>query len=176
MSDGYYAKSPADDPTRSCPGSYRVLRGGSWGSPAWYCRSAIHLSIKPGEPALRFGLPCLASSGGSRRAIVPSPESYCDERGDVTLTPTTVSGRICRQTILRPFTGVPRRSRYSARRSRRVTRCDKISVQLSLLCTAHYSRNSLLRKSLCRNVLRTEIQPQGRNRWLSLPCSHVLIT
>lgn len=37
---GYYANSPADDPTGPVGGSSRVYRGGSWGSIADYCRSA----------------------------------------------------------------------------------------------------------------------------------------
>ena len=38
--DGYYAKSPTDDPTGPVTGSDRVFRGGSWGGPAWGCASA----------------------------------------------------------------------------------------------------------------------------------------
>ena len=39
--DGYYAKSPMDDPTGPTGGSNRVLRGGSWYFPVWFCRSAF---------------------------------------------------------------------------------------------------------------------------------------
>lgn len=44
---GYYAKSPLDDPGGPPTGSYRVVRGGWWGNPAWWCRSAVHISIAP---------------------------------------------------------------------------------------------------------------------------------
>jgi formylglycine-generating enzyme required for sulfatase activity len=46
--DGYYAKSPMDDPTGAATGSYRVIRGGGWYIPARYCRSANRLSLVPG--------------------------------------------------------------------------------------------------------------------------------
>ncbi len=41
---GYYANSPPQDPRgpiEAKPGSYRVLRGGGWDSPAGFCRSAF---------------------------------------------------------------------------------------------------------------------------------------
>jgi serine/threonine-protein kinase len=47
----YYAKSPADDPTGPSGGSYRVLRGGVWNGPAWYCRSALRINYA--VPGLR---------------------------------------------------------------------------------------------------------------------------
>ncbi|MBF0240474.1 MAG: formylglycine-generating enzyme family protein [SAR324 cluster bacterium] len=37
----YYSQSPSTDPTGPSTGSGRVLRGGSWNFPAWYCRSAF---------------------------------------------------------------------------------------------------------------------------------------
>jgi formylglycine-generating enzyme required for sulfatase activity len=37
---GYYAKSPLDAPAGPPEGTYRVFRGGSWYSPAKFCRSA----------------------------------------------------------------------------------------------------------------------------------------
>ena len=44
---GYYASSPIDDPTVPTSGSYRVSRGGSWGSYAGYCRSAYRCGYAP---------------------------------------------------------------------------------------------------------------------------------
>lgn len=38
--DGYYATSPADDPSGPATGTSRVPRGGSWFDDAWFCRSA----------------------------------------------------------------------------------------------------------------------------------------
>jgi formylglycine-generating enzyme required for sulfatase activity/serine/threonine protein kinase len=48
----YYAKSPADDPTGSPAGTYRVCRGGGCRVPAWRCGSA---SRGNREPGLRYG-------------------------------------------------------------------------------------------------------------------------
>ena len=48
--DGYYARSPADDPTGPATGSYRVNHGGSWIYPAGHSRSAYR---NAGEPARR---------------------------------------------------------------------------------------------------------------------------
>ncbi len=46
---GYYAKSPADDPSGSATGSYRVDRGGSWLDSAGRCRSAIRGGDDPSD-------------------------------------------------------------------------------------------------------------------------------
>jgi len=46
----YYATSPLTDPAGPTSGSYRVNRGGSWGSSAGYCRSAFRIS---GDPSYR---------------------------------------------------------------------------------------------------------------------------
>jgi formylglycine-generating enzyme required for sulfatase activity len=54
--DGYYAKSPTDDPTGPSGGSYRVLRGGCWLHPAWSCRSAARSDIEPGFRYYYLGL------------------------------------------------------------------------------------------------------------------------
>ena len=59
----YYGDSPTDDPTGPATRSYRVVRGGSWGSFAGSCRSAFRGNFSPG---IRF------SGLGFRVALVPS--------------------------------------------------------------------------------------------------------
>jgi len=54
--DGYYAKSPTDDPTGPATGSDRVPRGGSWNYPARLCRSASRNSGGPGSRGDNLGL------------------------------------------------------------------------------------------------------------------------
>ena len=54
----YYAKSPADDPAGPSGGSDRVIRGGGWGDPAWFCRSAR----RP-----------ISTSSGSAASAAPDP-------------------------------------------------------------------------------------------------------
>jgi formylglycine-generating enzyme required for sulfatase activity len=51
----YYAKPATDDPAGPSGGWNRLLRGGSWGYPAWYCRSACHLGYGPGHRADDLG-------------------------------------------------------------------------------------------------------------------------
>jgi formylglycine-generating enzyme required for sulfatase activity len=41
---GYYAQSPAENPTGPSTGTYRVLRGGGWGSNAVGCRTTNRLT------------------------------------------------------------------------------------------------------------------------------------
>jgi formylglycine-generating enzyme required for sulfatase activity len=43
----YYEQSPNSDPVGPSTGSYRVLRGGSWGNFAEFCRSASRNGITP---------------------------------------------------------------------------------------------------------------------------------
>jgi formylglycine-generating enzyme required for sulfatase activity len=43
-----YSAGSVTDPTGASSGAYRVFRGGSWLSTAWYCRSAIRLRNRPG--------------------------------------------------------------------------------------------------------------------------------
>jgi len=54
--DGYYKESPVDDPTGAATGSIRVLRGGGWGDPAGYCRSAYRAYRAPGFRRIILGL------------------------------------------------------------------------------------------------------------------------
>ena len=49
---GYYAASPADDPTGPDSGNVRVLRGGSWGDWPGVSRSAVRYGCSPVD---RFG-------------------------------------------------------------------------------------------------------------------------
>ena len=50
VDDGYYAKSPLDDPIGPATGSLRVYHGGGWGNDLWYCRSACRGG---GDPKFR---------------------------------------------------------------------------------------------------------------------------
>jgi formylglycine-generating enzyme required for sulfatase activity len=51
----YYSRSPATDPQGPDTGSRRVFRGGSWGSDAWDCRSAIRNGAEPGNRLTYLG-------------------------------------------------------------------------------------------------------------------------
>ena len=46
--DVYYKESPVDDPPGPTGGSNRMVRGGSWLCPAWFCRSADRSYFEPG--------------------------------------------------------------------------------------------------------------------------------
>ena len=52
----YYAKSPADDPPGPAAPSIRVYRGGDWGNPAGYCRSAHRVYSDGGLYSQRHGI------------------------------------------------------------------------------------------------------------------------
>ncbi len=54
--DRYYAGSPKDDPTGPTTGSDRVLRAGSWGSRAGFCRSVSRISYGHGDRCYYLGL------------------------------------------------------------------------------------------------------------------------
>jgi formylglycine-generating enzyme required for sulfatase activity len=51
----YYGSSPSVDPTGASSGSYRVLRGGSFGNSARYARSADRGNIAPGDRDSNWG-------------------------------------------------------------------------------------------------------------------------
>ncbi|MGN0852636.1 MAG: bifunctional serine/threonine-protein kinase/formylglycine-generating enzyme family protein [Kiritimatiellia bacterium] len=67
-SDGYgdYPDGSVTDPTGPASGSYRVIRGGSWGSNARFCRSANRCGSDPGfhNFDLGFRLGCSAGPRG----------------------------------------------------------------------------------------------------------------
>ncbi len=64
--DGYYAKSPTDDPTGPETGSDHVDRGNSWGSPAGLCDLATRQHEEPGFRGDRLGLRVALVPIGSR--------------------------------------------------------------------------------------------------------------
>lgn len=51
----YYAASPSRHPAGPRKGVARVLRGGDWGSEAWYCRCAIRSLSSPQRRSPRVG-------------------------------------------------------------------------------------------------------------------------
>ena len=59
---GYYANSPVDDPTGPTSGSFRVSRGGSWGSNARGCRSAYRYGNTPDDRGNYLGFRLAFSS------------------------------------------------------------------------------------------------------------------
>jgi len=52
----YYASSPERQPKGPRKGVARVLRGGDWGSEAWYCRCAIRSLSSPQRRSPRVGI------------------------------------------------------------------------------------------------------------------------
>ncbi|MDJ0873824.1 MAG: formylglycine-generating enzyme family protein [Desulfobacterales bacterium] len=51
----YYARSPGENPRGPRKGVARCLRGGDWGSEAWYCRCAIRSLSAPTRRSPRVG-------------------------------------------------------------------------------------------------------------------------
>jgi len=64
-SSSYYSSSPSTNPPGPASGSYRVLRGGGWGSGYdYYLRVANRGSIYPASQTSHFGFRCVAAPGG----------------------------------------------------------------------------------------------------------------
>lgn len=63
-SSDYYGSSPTSDPRGPSTGSYRIMRGGSWDSFAWYCRVAFRfLSLPPDTSSNAYGFRCVLPAG-----------------------------------------------------------------------------------------------------------------
>ena len=52
---GYYATSAIEDPQGPSTGSNHILRGGSWGSSAYRCRSSFRVAERPTSRSDMFG-------------------------------------------------------------------------------------------------------------------------
>jgi formylglycine-generating enzyme required for sulfatase activity len=62
----YYGNSHLSNPTGPAAGSYRVIRGGSWYSTAWFCRSASRRWVTPDYRDNDLGFRIAAVSIGSK--------------------------------------------------------------------------------------------------------------
>jgi hypothetical protein len=63
---GDYAANTVSDPVGPIEGSYRVFRGGSWGSNAAYCRSAYRGRFVPSKRGTDFGFRLALNSNGHK--------------------------------------------------------------------------------------------------------------
>ena len=70
---GEYSSDPTEDPTGPTRGSLRVLRGGCWGSPTRYCRSAVRDGVDPSVRIVALGF---------RLALVPSSKQGSQRTGE----------------------------------------------------------------------------------------------
>jgi serine/threonine-protein kinase len=61
---GYYAGSPAENPSGPDSGEYRVLRGGSWYDSTWNARAAVRLWNTPGVTNFNYGVRCVVPISG----------------------------------------------------------------------------------------------------------------
>jgi formylglycine-generating enzyme required for sulfatase activity len=59
--EAYYASSPSSNPPGPASGSYRVLRGGTWGSLALEVRTAGRIRLAPGYPNHHISFRCARS-------------------------------------------------------------------------------------------------------------------
>jgi len=57
--EGYYAKSPRDNPTGPSYGSHRVLRGGSWSGIGYGCRLSLRNRLDPVNRGNYIGFRCV---------------------------------------------------------------------------------------------------------------------
>jgi len=60
----YYKSSPLDDPQGPENASLRVVRGGSWGFPAGFCRATLRYGIMPAYRGYLLGFRVAADPPG----------------------------------------------------------------------------------------------------------------
>ena len=78
----YYAKSPTDDPCNTASGMKRILRGGSWFTPARVCRSACRDGNRPNYRGGGYGLRlCYSAQPIEAVSQLASRSSY-ESRGE----------------------------------------------------------------------------------------------
>jgi hypothetical protein len=89
----YYATAPGIDPTGPGSGTYRVLRGGSWGYGAYLCRAAHRDTNTPSFSYFGYGFRPARSSLSSG-AFAISPDVGVDTRAKVALTTNAIHGTV----------------------------------------------------------------------------------
>jgi len=62
FSPGYYASSPASDPTGPMTGKERVVRGGSWGTDPQFLRTTNRFSRDPNKGSPNVGFRCVTTT------------------------------------------------------------------------------------------------------------------
>ena len=93
----YYATAPGTDPTGPGSGTYRVLRGGSWGYGAYLCRAAYRDTNTPSFGFFGYGFRTVRSSAPVNLSFIPAGgftmgDSFSEGRPDELPTRTvTVS-------------------------------------------------------------------------------------
>jgi formylglycine-generating enzyme len=71
--EGYYAKSPADNPTGPETGTRRASRGGGWMSPSPSSRAASRAGVEPAWHGPMQGFRCVEADSGADRAAATVP-------------------------------------------------------------------------------------------------------
>ena len=71
--DGYYAKSPADDPRGPETGSFRALAAVAGVPTLWVAGRRAATTSGPGAGELLLGSACLPSSSGKSKQVSESP-------------------------------------------------------------------------------------------------------
>ncbi len=89
----YYATSATDDPAGPSGGWNRLLRGGSWSSPARYCRSAFHLGYGPEHRAddLGFRVCLVLTENPSGKSLPATAIAPVEQPAQTEVAPRAIS-------------------------------------------------------------------------------------